>query len=70
MAKKIGSTGRFGSRYGKKLRTKVQNVEKLQRKKQKCPYCQRLAAKRVAMGIWCCDKCKNKFTGNAYYLEE
>lgn len=70
MTKKIGSTGRFGTRYGKKLKTKVQNIERFQRKKQKCPYCQRQAAKRLAMGIWYCHKCKNKFTGNAYYLEE
>ncbi len=70
MAKKIGSAGRFGARYGRKLRSKINNVEKIQRKKQKCPYCSRLAAKRLAMGIFECKKCNAKFTGKAYVVGE
>ncbi|MBT3323547.1 50S ribosomal protein L37ae [archaeon] len=70
MAKKIGSAGRFGARYGRKLRSKIINVEKIQRKKQKCPYCSRLAAKRLAMGIFECKKCSAKFTGKAYIVGE
>ena len=70
MAKKIGSAGRFGARYGRKLRSKINNVEKVQRKKQKCPYCSRLAAKRLAMGIFECKKCNAKFTGKAYIVGE
>ena len=64
--KKVGSTGRFGARYGKKVRAKVANVEKHQKAKHKCPYCQRLTIKRVAVGIYSCTKCIKKFTGNAY----
>ncbi|MBL7051501.1 MAG: 50S ribosomal protein L37ae [Nanoarchaeota archaeon] len=70
MAKKIGSAGRFGARYGRKLRSKIINVEKVQRKKQKCPYCSRLTAKRLAMGIFECKKCSAKFTGKAYVVGE
>ena len=36
--------------------------------KHKCPYCKKLAAKRVAKGIFECKKCKAKFTGKAYTI--
>ncbi len=67
--KKVGSAGRFGVRYGKKIREGVLYVERKQKKKQKCPYCQRLTAKRMAKGLWTCKKCKKVFTGGAFYLE-
>ena len=68
--KKAGSAGRFGVRYGRKLRTKVNAVEKVQRGKHKCPYCNRLTAKRMSPGIWQCKKCEAKFTGKAYRVGE
>jgi large subunit ribosomal protein L37Ae len=68
MATKVGSSGRYGARYGKKLKSKINNVEKVQRKAQKCPYCSRLAVKRVAAGIYNCKKCESKFTGKAYVV--
>ncbi len=68
MVKKIGSTGRFGARYGRKIRTKVLMIEKGQKKKQKCPYCSEERAKRMAVGIFKCRKCDSKFTGNAYVV--
>lgn len=68
MTKKVGSTGRFGPRYGKRLKSKILSIEKVQRKKQKCPYCHRTSVKRVAPGIWFCKKCENKFTGKAYWV--
>ncbi len=64
--KKVKSAGRFGARYGKRVRQKVIDVEKKQRRKQECPYCYSLSAKRVAAGIWKCAKCRIKFTGKAY----
>jgi len=66
--KKVWSTGRFGSRYGKKIRQSVIDVEKKQKAKQKCPYCKKLHVKRLSTGIWYCRNCKSKFTGGAYYL--
>ena len=70
MKKKVGSTGRYVARYGKRIRSKVLAVETLQRKKQKCPYCNRLTAKRQSIGIWECRKCENKFTSKAYVVGE
>ncbi|MDD4878721.1 MAG: 50S ribosomal protein L37ae [Candidatus Nanoarchaeia archaeon] len=70
MATKIlKSAGRFGARYGKRLKSKLLSVETLQKKKQVCPYCMRPAAKRLAPGIWLCKKCNMKFTGNAYTVK-
>ena len=68
--KKVGSAGRFGPRYGKRLRQKLLIVEKEQRKGQECPYCHRKTAKRVSAGIWFCKKCESKFTGKAYKVKE
>ncbi|MEK6826815.1 MAG: 50S ribosomal protein L37ae [Nanoarchaeota archaeon] len=68
MGSKTGSAGRFGVRYGKTIRTKLFRVEKIQRKKQVCPYCKKPNAKRIATGIFQCNKCESKFTGKAYYV--
>ena len=64
--KKVGSTGRFGVRYGLTIRQRVLDVEKRQKVKQKCPYCKKFGVKRLASGIWQCKKCRAKFTGRAY----
>ncbi len=65
--KKIGSAGRFGPRYGTRTRKIVTAMEKKQKQKQICPYCERPALKRVAAGIWNCKKCNVKFAGGAYF---
>jgi len=64
--KKVGSTGRFGARYGLKLRYKVKDVEVLQKIKHKCPFCEKLTVKRLSKGIWLCKHCNSKFAGKAY----
>ncbi len=69
MTKKVGSAGRFGTRYGKKLRAKISIVEKVQRQKQKCPYCSRKSVKRLSAGIWYCNKCESTFTSKAYRVD-
>lgn len=68
MAKKVtyGSTKRFGTRYGKKMKERFGTVETEQRKKHKCPYCNYVQVKRLATGIWKCAKCEAKFTSRAY----
>ena len=66
--KKVGAAGRFGARYGKRVRKRIAETEKKQRKKQICPYCSHLGAKRLAKGLWFCKKCKRKFSAGAYYL--
>ena len=67
---KLGSAKRFGSRYGSKPKHKFAKIEKEQRRKHRCPYCNNLKVKRVAVGIWHCRKCKAKFTGKAYSVSE
>lgn len=64
--KKVGPAGRFSSRYGVRARTKVRDVEVLQRAKHLCPSCGQQAVKRVSTGIWKCRKCHNTFAGGAY----
>jgi len=69
-SKKTKSAGRFGARYGKRVRVKIVNVEQKQRKKQKCPYCKKPGVKRLSKGIWHCKKCNKKFASDTYYLNE
>lgn len=65
--KKVKYSGRFGSRYGLKIRKRVNNVEAKQRKPHTCPQCLYPAAKRVSSGLFHCNKCAITFTGGAYY---
>ena len=62
------TTKRFGARYGMRTRNKAAKIEQEQRKKHKCPYCNKTAVKRVAAGIWECRQCSTKFAGKAYTL--
>ncbi len=66
MAEVYKSTKKFGTRYGRKLKERFGKVESEQRKKHTCPYCRKQSVKRVAVGIWNCNKCDKKFTGRAY----
>jgi len=65
--KKVKSAGRFGARYGRKVRIKTADIESKQRKKQECIFCQGVA-KRLSNGIWHCKKCDKKFAGHTYIL--
>lgn len=68
-SKKTKSAGRFGARYGTKVRKKLVKVETKQRVKQKCPFCEKLGVKRLSNGVWECKKCDKKFANNTYYLD-
>jgi large subunit ribosomal protein L37Ae len=68
-SKKTKSAGRFGARYGKKVKDNLVKVESKQRGKQKCPFCEKLGVKRLAKGIWKCPKCDKKFASNTYHLD-
>ncbi len=67
--KKVKSAGRFGARYGSKVRERVTAIESKQRKKQLCPFCKKLKAKSVSRGIWVCKNCGKRFASRVYYLE-
>ncbi|MEM5879194.1 MAG: 50S ribosomal protein L37ae [Candidatus Aenigmatarchaeota archaeon] len=60
------TTGRFGSRYGKGVKKKVAEIEKVQKQRHVCPRCGMPHVKRLASGIWECKKCGTKFAGAAY----
>ncbi len=66
--KKAKAAGRFGARYGKKVRSLLSEVETKQRLKQKCPYCSKPGVKRTSKGIWQCNKCGKRFASDVYYL--
>jgi large subunit ribosomal protein L37Ae len=66
--KKAKASGKFGARYGRRVREKFSAVESKQRVKQKCPYCQKEGVKRLSKGIWECSKCGKKFASDVYYL--
>ena len=57
--KKVGITGRFGARYGRKAKRQVKKIEENMKKKHVCP----------KAGIWECKKCGTVFTGGAYVPE-
>ena len=64
--KKVGSTGKFGSRYGAKLRRRVLDIEKKRHEAHRCPSCATRALSRKAAGLWICKKCGITFAGGAY----
>ncbi|NCO97074.1 MAG: 50S ribosomal protein L37ae [Candidatus Aenigmarchaeota archaeon CG_4_10_14_0_8_um_filter_37_24] len=64
--KKVGTTGRFGVRYGLRSKVTLRKIEKEQKQKYQCPSCKKMKLKRVAAGIWKCKGCKAKMTGGAY----
>ena len=68
--KKVGSTGRFGARYGLTVKQRVLAIEKRQKMSYECPSCMKTSVKRVAKGIWACRKCNHTFAGKAFYLGE
>ncbi len=68
--KKVGSAGRFGVRYGLRIRKKVNEIEQKQKKKYECSACHAPRVIRIASGIWQCKKCNHKFANKAYFLEE
>lgn len=65
--KKVGPAGRFQARYGVRARTRLRNVEMIQREKHICPSCGHQKVKRISTGIWQCRKCGIKFAGGAYF---
>jgi len=64
--KKVGSTGRYGSRYGAKLRRRALDIDSRRKEPTRCPSCATKALKRKAVGLWECSKCDLLFAGGAY----
>ena len=64
--KKVGIAGRFGARYGTRIRSRVIDVEKQSKLSHPCPNCLKKTLKRITAGIWECKKCGLKLAGKAY----
>ena len=64
--KKVGSVGRFGPRYGVRIRRRILEVEIEQRKRHQCPRCLAYSVKRRSTGVWACRRCGLVFAGGAY----
>ncbi|MBS3146586.1 50S ribosomal protein L37ae [Candidatus Woesearchaeota archaeon] len=67
--KKVGTSGRFGVRYGRTTRKKIADIEALYRGYHKCTNCNKKRVKRIAFGIWKCYNCDLKFARKAYLFE-
>lgn len=64
--KKVRQTGRYGPRYGIRVRKQILLLEDKLRQKHKCPNCQHDRVKRISTGIWKCGKCELVFAGGAF----
>jgi large subunit ribosomal protein L37Ae len=64
--KKVGITGKYGTRYGAKLRKQAKAIEILQRTKYVCPFCGKSSIRRQAVGIWRCKACRRCIAGGAW----
>jgi len=67
--KKVGTSGRYSSRYGVKSRSIIREIESQQRLRHPCPQCGQKSVQRKSTSIWECSKCGNVFAGGAYLPE-
>eukprot|EP00929_Paragymnodinium_shiwhaense_P066241 TRINITY_DN331_c1_g1_i10.p2 TRINITY_DN331_c1_g1~~TRINITY_DN331_c1_g1_i10.p2 ORF type:complete len:103 (-),score=29.36 TRINITY_DN331_c1_g1_i10:50-358(-) len=58
--KKVGITGKYGTRYGASLRKIVKRYEIQQRTRYSCSFCGKESVRRCAAGLW---KCSSKTCG-------
>ncbi|RMZ76248.1 hypothetical protein DV738_g5065, partial [Chaetothyriales sp. CBS 135597] len=64
--KKVGVTGKYGTRYGASLRKQVKKMEITQHARYICTFCGKNSVKRTAVGIWNCKSCKKVVAGGAW----
>jgi len=64
--KKVKSAGKFGPRYGLRIRRAWLEIDIVQRQKYVCKKCGKRAVKRTGSGIWECKHCGYKFAGGCY----
>ncbi|KAH7354274.1 ribosomal L37ae family protein [Plectosphaerella cucumerina] len=55
--KKVGVTGKYGTRYGASLRKQVKKMEVSQHAKYTCTFCGKPTVRRHSTGIWNCRGC-------------
>ncbi len=65
--KKVGIAGRFGPRYGSRLRKQWRDITSKQKGINKCPKCNtKLPNMREFAGLWHCKKCGATWTGGTW----
>ena len=64
--RKTRSAGRFGTRYGRKIRKLIADIEDRSKRKYDCPQCGRTKVRREGTAIWRCTKCGYTFAGGTY----
>ncbi|KAK3937639.1 ribosomal protein L37ae [Diplogelasinospora grovesii] len=64
--KKVGISGKYGTRYGASLRKLVKKQEVSQHARYTCTFCGKASVRRSAVGIWSCKSCKKTMAGGAY----
>ncbi|KAL2016544.1 hypothetical protein VTK56DRAFT_3401 [Thermocarpiscus australiensis] len=64
--KKVGISGKYGTRYGASLRKLVKKQEVSQHARYTCTFCGKNSVRRTAVGIWSCKSCKKTMAGGAY----
>jgi large subunit ribosomal protein L37Ae len=64
--KKVGIAGKYGARYGVKIRKRLSETESERAQKRQCPRCMHVAVKRTDTGIWVCRHCDYKYAAGAY----
>lgn len=67
--RKSRSAARFGSRYGRKSRKIVADLEEKSKAAYDCPRCGRNRVKRTSTAIWSCRKCGYTFAGGSFLPE-
>jgi large subunit ribosomal protein L37Ae len=65
-SKSIGTAGKYGARYGVKVRKQITAIDKEKVKKHTCPRCKHKSVKRMGSGIWKCKRCDLTFASGAY----
>ena len=64
--KKVGITGKYGTRYGASLRKMVKKIEISSHSRYTCQFCGKDSVRRTAVGIWDCGSCRKKQAGGAW----
>lgn len=64
--KKVGSSGRFGVRYGVTVRKRIADIEAVAKGRHECPKCKAVAMSRKANGIWFCNHCGAILASSSY----
>eukprot|EP00357_Protocruzia_adherens_P009328 CAMPEP_0114995756 /NCGR_PEP_ID=MMETSP0216-20121206/13917_1 /TAXON_ID=223996 /ORGANISM="Protocruzia adherens, Strain Boccale" /LENGTH=95 /DNA_ID=CAMNT_0002359855 /DNA_START=41 /DNA_END=328 /DNA_ORIENTATION=- len=67
--KKVGITGKYGTRYGASLRKMVAKLETSAKASYTCSFCGKDTVKKTAVGIWKCRACKKVLAGGAWQLQ-